>query len=107
MMILILLNYSDKTNTNQYKENISNALNEKPSYSREADKDEHVHLESKKRLPSHDLSTTIGSAPAKKARKLPDWILNIGTENVNKSPVKVELSDFNIRFTCHRCIFSS
>ncbi len=101
MMILILLNYSDKTNTNQYKENISNALNEKPSYSREADKDE-----SKKRLSSDDISTTSGSAPAKKARKLPDWILNIGTENVIKSPTKVELSDFNFRFTCHRCIFS-
>ena len=92
--------YSDTTNNCQNKENTTNASEEQPSCSKDSNKNDQIlHIESKKRLSSDDLSTgTSAAPPVKKARKLPDWMLNMeDTGNENKSPVKVKFSDFNMR----------
>ena len=82
------------------KENTTNASDEQPSCSKDSNKNDQIlHIESKKRLSSDDLSTgTSAAPPVKKARKLPDWMLNMeDIGNENKSPVKVVFSDFNMR----------
>ncbi len=102
--IFIFFYYSDTSNAYQNKENASNTSDNQPSCSKDSNKNDQIlHIESKKRLSSDDLTTgTSAAPPVKKARKLPAWMLDMDdTGNENKSPVKVEFSDLNIFFLNH------